>query len=62
MVGLTEYFFYSGNQTSSEIASELKRKFIRFVKGPYVPPFYCLRDGVNICRPEKLQVFTRKRK
>ena len=53
-MGLTEYFFYNGNQTSSEIVSELKSNFINFVTGPYVAPIFC---RYNICNREKVQVY-----
>ena len=52
-------FFFNGNQTPSEVLSEIKHNFISFMKSRNVPSFYChdRQSNTNICRADKVHVY-----
>lgn len=52
--GFSEFFF-DGNQTHSKLVSELKDNFLKFVRGPFVPQWYCQK--MSGCRRDKVQAY-----
>lgn len=50
-----ETFFFDGNQTHSKVVSELKDNFLKFARGPYVPPWYCQANSA--CRRDKIRAY-----
>ena len=48
-------FFFDGNQTHSKVVSELKDNFLKFVRGPDIPPWYC--ETISDCQRAKVHVY-----
>ena len=48
-------FFFDGNQTHPKVVSELKDNFLKFVRGPLIPPWYC--QSLSDCRSDRVQAY-----
>lgn len=55
VVSVFAEFFFDGNQTHSKVVSELTDNFLKFVRGPFIPPWYCQR--ISDCRRDKVHAY-----